>query len=71
MVLEREIDAQRRAIGDLRRARSSSSAWHDEQRRRLDEQRLAVLEEAAMHLLAALSSAQELVASADRLLQQR
>lgn len=51
------IQIQQRALGDLRRSRESSVAWHDQQRENLNRQVLDPVEADAKRLLEALRKA--------------
>jgi hypothetical protein len=71
MFLSNEIRDHARAVESLRRARASTSRWPDGRRKNLDHGRLASLEGAGTHLLAALTAAQDRVTAIDRLLRQK
>lgn len=68
MRLNAEVDDQRRLLGELQRMAADTAGWDDEQRGRLDTQRLAVLAESGKAMLMALTTAAERLTAADRLL---
>jgi hypothetical protein len=67
-MLSAEVKDQRRLLADLRRIAADTAGWDDAQRRRIEAQRLDVLQGAAEAMLRALTTAAEHVAAADRLL---